>query len=94
MRVVPPIVIYYDASMIKNQRHPPGGLDINATGIRNANQLAHSKGLDERARFEKCDVAKKLPFDDGTLDRCFRMMSLCPRSGPDGGDGRVERSYT
>jgi len=37
------------------------------------NQLAISKGLDERARFENCDVSKKLPFDDGTLDRCFRM---------------------
>jgi ubiquinone/menaquinone biosynthesis C-methylase UbiE len=53
------------------------GLDINEPGIRNANQLAQARGLDERVRFEKCDVSKKLPFDDQTFDAVFSNDVLC-----------------
>lgn len=53
------------------------GLDINEPGIRNANQLAQAKGLGERARFEKCDVSERLPFDDQTFDAVFSNDVLC-----------------
>jgi SAM-dependent methyltransferase len=53
------------------------GLDINAAGIRNANQLALAGGLASRAHFEQCDVSKNLPFDDETFDAVFSNDVLC-----------------
>jgi SAM-dependent methyltransferase len=53
------------------------GLDINAAGIRNANQLALARGLASRARFEQCDVSKHLPFDDQAFDAVFSNDVLC-----------------
>jgi len=53
------------------------GLDINAAGIRNANQLAVARGLASRAHFEECDVSKNLPFDDKTFDAVFSNDVLC-----------------
>jgi ubiquinone/menaquinone biosynthesis C-methylase UbiE len=53
------------------------GVDINAAGVRNANQLALANGLAARVRFEQCDVAKGLPFDDKTFDAVFSNDVLC-----------------
>ena len=53
------------------------GLDINAPGVRNANQLALARGLASQARFEQCDVSKNLPFDDNTFDAVFSNDVLC-----------------
>jgi SAM-dependent methyltransferase len=53
------------------------GLDINAAGVRNANQLALARGLAARAHFEQCDVSKSLPFDDKTFDAVFSNDVLC-----------------
>jgi SAM-dependent methyltransferase len=53
------------------------GLDINAAGVRNANQLALARGLASQAHFEQCDVSKKLPFDDKTFDAVFSNDVLC-----------------
>jgi ubiquinone/menaquinone biosynthesis C-methylase UbiE len=53
------------------------GLDINAAGVRNANQLALARGLASRAHFEKCDVSKNLPFEDNTFDAVFSNDVLC-----------------
>ena len=53
------------------------GLDINAPGVRNANQLALARGLASQARFEQCDVSKKLPFDDSAFDAVFSNDVLC-----------------
>ena len=53
------------------------GLDLNAAGIRNANQLALAKGLASHARFEQCDVSKHLPFDDRAFDAVFSNDVLC-----------------
>jgi|SRR5579863_2106876 SAM-dependent methyltransferase len=47
------------------------GLDINEFGIRGAKELSRTRALDSRARFEQCDVSKKLPFDDETFDAAF-----------------------
>ncbi len=57
------------------------GLDINAAGIRNANQLALAKGLASRAHFEQCDVSKNLPFDGETFDAVFSNDVLCHLPG-------------
>ena len=53
------------------------GLDINAPGIRNANQLALARGLASQARFEQCDVSDNLPFDDNAFDAVFSNDVLC-----------------
>jgi SAM-dependent methyltransferase len=53
------------------------GVDINELGIRGAKELARTRELDSRARFEQCDVSKKLPFDDETFDAAFSNDVLC-----------------
>ena len=53
------------------------GLDINALGIQNANQLALHRGLASQAHFEVCDVSKPLPFADETFDAIFSNDVLC-----------------
>jgi SAM-dependent methyltransferase len=53
------------------------GIDINAPGIHNANQLAAAQNLSERARFEICDVSKQLPFADSAFDSVFSNDVLC-----------------
>jgi len=53
------------------------GLDINAPGIRNANQLALAKGLASQARFEQFDISKNLPFTGQTFDAVFANDVLC-----------------
>ena len=53
------------------------GLDINAPGIRNANQLALERGLASQARFEQCDVSNNLPFEDKAFDAVFSNDALC-----------------
>jgi SAM-dependent methyltransferase len=57
------------------------GLDINALGVRNANQLALAKGLSSMARFEQCDASKNLPFDDDSFDAVFSNDVLCHLPG-------------
>jgi SAM-dependent methyltransferase len=57
------------------------GLDINAPGVRNANQLALARGLASRVRFEQCDASKSLPFDDNTFDAVFSNDVLCHLPG-------------
>ena len=57
------------------------GLDINALGVGNANQLALASGLASVARFEKCDASKNLPFDDDTFDAVFSNDVLCHLPG-------------
>ena len=53
------------------------GLDINASGISNANQLARSQNLERLARFEQCDVAQGLPFANESFDAAFSNDVLC-----------------
>jgi SAM-dependent methyltransferase len=53
------------------------GLDINEPGIRSARELASTSGLGSRARFEPCDVSKKLPFGEQTFDAVFSNDVLC-----------------
>jgi ubiquinone/menaquinone biosynthesis C-methylase UbiE len=53
------------------------GLDINASGISNANQLAQSQNLERLAHFEQCDVAQGLPFANESFDAIFSNDVLC-----------------
>jgi ubiquinone/menaquinone biosynthesis C-methylase UbiE len=53
------------------------GLDINASGVRNANQLAIARGLASHARFEQCDVSNNLGFNDNAFDAVFSNDVLC-----------------
>jgi SAM-dependent methyltransferase len=57
------------------------GLDINTSGVRNANQMAAAKGLESRLRFEECDASKKLRFEDATFDALFSNDVLCHLPG-------------
>ena len=53
------------------------GLDINASGIRNANHLARLQNVDQLARFEGCDVAQGIPFANETFDAAFSNDVVC-----------------
>ena len=53
------------------------GLDINALGIHNANQLASDSGMLRQVRFEVCDVSKSLPFADESFEAVFSNDVLC-----------------
>ncbi|HEY2120530.1 MAG TPA: methyltransferase domain-containing protein [Candidatus Acidoferrum sp.] len=53
------------------------GLDMNEFGVRNANQLAQAMNLASQVRFERCDVAKKLPFDKELFDAVFANDVFC-----------------
>jgi ubiquinone/menaquinone biosynthesis C-methylase UbiE len=53
------------------------GVDINQPGIDNANQLAAARNMSGQVRFERCDVSKKLPFDNATFDAAFANDVLC-----------------
>jgi SAM-dependent methyltransferase len=53
------------------------GVDVNEPGIRNARELAQSRALGSRARFERCDVSRNLPFDDEMFDAAFSNDVLC-----------------
>ena len=53
------------------------GLDINESGIRNAQQLAQAAGLASQARFELRDASKDLSFDEATFDAVFSSDVLC-----------------
>ncbi len=69
------------------------GLDINAFGIHNANQLALHRGLGPQAHFEVCDVSRPLPFSGRNLRRHFLKRRAMPHSGKAGSPGRdVPRS--
>jgi len=57
------------------------GVDINESGVRNANRLALARGLASLARFEQHDVAKNLPFEDSTFDAIFSNDVLCHLPG-------------
>ena len=57
------------------------GVDINEPGIRSAKELAQTRALGSRARFEQCDVSKGLPFGDQTFDATFSNDVLCHVSG-------------
>jgi SAM-dependent methyltransferase len=53
------------------------GVDVNAPGVHNANQLATASGLAARAQFEQCDASKSLPFGDKMFDAVFANDVLC-----------------
>jgi ubiquinone/menaquinone biosynthesis C-methylase UbiE len=53
------------------------GVDINASGIQNAKQLARARSLEARATFKQCDVSLKLPFENDSFDAMFANDVLC-----------------
>lgn len=53
------------------------GADINASGVRNANELARANALGSIARFEQFDISKKLPYNSDTFDAVFANDVLC-----------------
>ena len=53
------------------------GVDINASGIENANRLAQDRKLQGRATFRQYDASTKLPFDSDSLDAVFANDVLC-----------------
>jgi SAM-dependent methyltransferase len=57
------------------------GLDVNESGIRNANQLAQAAGLGSLASFQQVDASKNLLFDEETFDAAFSNDVLCHLPG-------------
>ena len=67
----------YALHLAKNVGCSIVGVDVNAPGVHNANQLAAMSGLEARAHFEQCDASKNLPFNDETFDAVFANDVLC-----------------
>jgi SAM-dependent methyltransferase len=67
----------YALHVAKRVRCDLVGVDINAAGIRKANQLGVAGDLAQRVHFQQCDVSKSLPFDDNTFDAVFSNDVLC-----------------
>jgi ubiquinone/menaquinone biosynthesis C-methylase UbiE len=57
------------------------GVDVNVAGVHNANQLAATAGVAERARFECVDASQDFPFDNETFDAVFANDVLCHLPG-------------
>jgi ubiquinone/menaquinone biosynthesis C-methylase UbiE len=53
------------------------GLDVNPLGIRNAKEMALRAHLESLVRFEECDVARPLPFEEETFEAVFANDVLC-----------------
>jgi ubiquinone/menaquinone biosynthesis C-methylase UbiE len=53
------------------------GLDINESGVENANRLAEVRSLHGQATFKQCDVSQRLPFESQTFDAVFANDVLC-----------------
>jgi ubiquinone/menaquinone biosynthesis C-methylase UbiE len=53
------------------------GLDVNAPGITNANHLAASLQLSDRASFQIADASQALPFADGAFDAALSNDVVC-----------------
>jgi SAM-dependent methyltransferase len=53
------------------------GLDVNESGVQNANQLAETAGLATRAHFQHVDASKTLPFENDSFDAVFANDVLC-----------------
>ncbi|HKR82852.1 MAG TPA: methyltransferase domain-containing protein [Terriglobales bacterium] len=57
------------------------GLDINESGVRNANQLAVARNLAPRVRFEQCDISAGIPSEDSAFEAVFSNDVLCHLPG-------------
>jgi ubiquinone/menaquinone biosynthesis C-methylase UbiE len=57
------------------------GIDINENGVRNARELAESKGLGELVRFERLDASQPLPFADAGFHAIFSNDAICHLDG-------------
>lgn len=53
------------------------GLDINAHAIRTANEMAQRDAFDSLVRFEQCDLANAVPFEDCAFHAAFANDSMC-----------------
>jgi ubiquinone/menaquinone biosynthesis C-methylase UbiE len=53
------------------------GIDVNESGIRNAQELARSAGVSSRVEFACIDGAGRLPFGDSSFDAVFSNDAMC-----------------
>jgi SAM-dependent methyltransferase len=53
------------------------GVDINSHGVRNAQRLAATRGVTDKAAFQAIDAGKPLPFADATFDAVVSNDAMC-----------------
>jgi cyclopropane fatty-acyl-phospholipid synthase-like methyltransferase len=53
------------------------GVDVLEEGIDTATQLAHERGLDDRASFLRVDAGGRLPFDEASFDAVLSIDAMC-----------------
>jgi SAM-dependent methyltransferase len=53
------------------------GVDINEFGIKNANDLASKRNLQQKVQFKLADASKSLPFENQSFDVIFSNDVIC-----------------
>jgi ubiquinone/menaquinone biosynthesis C-methylase UbiE len=53
------------------------GVDLNAHGIRAAENSAQTQRLEDRVRFLELDASARLPFSDGTFEAAYSNDAFC-----------------
>ncbi len=53
------------------------GIDVNESGIQNAQELSRSSGLSSRMEFKCINAGEPLPFEDGSFDAVFSNDAMC-----------------
>ena len=53
------------------------GVDLNDSGVRNANALAAARGVTDRARFQLANAAAPLPFPAASFDAVVSNDAIC-----------------
>jgi SAM-dependent methyltransferase len=53
------------------------GVDINAHGVANGNELAAARALSDRVTFEAIDASEPLPFTDASFDAVLSNDAMC-----------------
>jgi len=53
------------------------GVDLNEHGVRNGTELAQSRGVADRVRFQVVDASRPLPFPEGRFDAVISNDAMC-----------------
>ena len=53
------------------------GFELNASGVKTANELAETENVSDIVKFEQHDASKELPYDDSSFDAIYSTDVMC-----------------